>query len=186
MRLCHTAGMDARLAAQLADRKAERSRRPRPLPRDTPDDPPVPWQPLAPGELQRTLAGSDAEYGATVRQATRRAAAATDPAPTDLSIRGTARRLLAQSIHRLGDIVDDSRSSAADITSAVRELAKIAGLEAEQPAPPPMDPAAVMAQLAAMESGTGLFSRLGMRIEQTTTSVTVAAEQAPTVLTHEQ
>lgn len=121
--------MDSKLARAPADRKASRKPRGRVsvLPPEPEADPEIPWLPLAPGELQRTLAGSDAEYGATV-EAARRAAERAARAPVDPHepIRVRALRLLAANLDELEVIAQSSVSSAAERTAALAQIARIA------------------------------------------------------------
>ena len=48
--------------------------------------------------------------------------------------------------------------------------------DAPPDAPPSVAPDAILAQLLAMDAGTGLLAKLGLKIERTTTSVSVVGQ----------
>lgn len=91
-------------------------------------DPDIPWRPLAPGELVRTITASDPAYARSVRESERAAMPKLD---TNEAVEDRARALLADNLDALSDIIRDSNSTPQQVTAAMRALANIAGVGGE-------------------------------------------------------
>lgn len=79
--------------------------------------PDVPWTPLPAGSLQAAIADADPDYRRELRA---------KRLPDDTPIRSRALGLLADNLDRLEAIVSDERSTAAEVTAAMAQLARIA------------------------------------------------------------